>query len=72
MERGRETWKEGGRGRHGRREGNMEGGRETWKEGGREREGDMEGGRENLRQVRPEKATAMCKEYQRSPLLVQG
>ena len=58
-----------------------EGGRETWKEGwkGREREGgrhgregDMERGRENLRQVRPEKATAMCKEYQRSPLLVQG
>lgn len=51
-------------------EGEGEGGRETWKEGGRE--GDMERGRENLRQVRPEKATAMCKEYQRNPLLVQG
>ena len=49
-----------------------EGGRHGKREGGRGREGDMKRGRENLRQVRPEKATAMCKEYQHSPLLVQG
>ena len=47
-----------------------EGGRHGRREGGRE--GDMERGRENLRQVRPEKASATCKEYQHNPLLVQG